>query len=136
LGSLGQSLAVVNSARRAAGAEPRRILIVQPDDALRDLLVLALLDGGYTPVALASVAAALEVVRRSPPVAVVLDTWPLVRHPNGETAAAQALSEEAVPIVTLGDWPGEVEHLGAAAHLIKPFDLDDLLATLAQFTAS
>ncbi len=127
---------MVNFACRAAGVEPRRVLIVQPDDALRDLLVLALLDDGYLPVAVASVAAALDEVRRTPPVAVVLDTWPLVHHPNGETAAAQALSEESVPIVTLGDWPGEVERLGAAAHLIKPFDLDDLLAALAQFTAS
>jgi len=113
-----------------------RVLVVDDDPAIRQVIALALGDEGYEVDVAADGRAALAAIARHHPDLILLDMkmpgadgWEFVRH-------YRARYERQAPIVVLTAAPdvaerGEAVH--AAAYLAKPFDLDALLACVATF---
>jgi len=117
------------------------ILIVEDEPSLRGLLARILEAEGYEVAQAANGAQALAALRTLRPAAVLLDLvlpdvdgWQVLRssqqlaarRPPILVAAANLTSRDIVCL----------RRLGARAWFEKPFDLDDLLATLARLVAT
>jgi DNA-binding response OmpR family regulator len=112
----------------------KRILIVEDDSDMADLLRLTLTRAGHETSVAVTGAEALRQARRSPPDLVLLDL--ILPEVNGFNVCETLRREPAtasVPIVVITALPGELPRLaglemGATAYFNKPFDLNDLLA--------
>jgi CheY-like chemotaxis protein len=115
----------MSSVTRAA-----RILVVEDDDSIRDLVDLVLSSAGYEVLTAPDGAAALQVIGQTDPDLVLLD----MRMPimDGWEFARQyrARPEPHAPIVVLTaarDAAERAAEIHANGYLGKPFDVDDLL---------
>ena len=124
-------------------AAARRILVVDDDDALRHLLQVLLESDGYTVVTASTTQEALAALREGPPDLVLCD----VRLPDAPPFAlvdhlASDLATMHLPLVVCSGAVREIEQAGerlARPHLavlLKPFDIDALLATVARLLTS
>ena len=107
-----------------------RILVVEEDESIRDLVDLILSGAGYEVVTATDGEAALEVVGTAPPDLVLLD----MRMPvmDGWEFARQyrAKPKPHAPIVVLTaarDAADRAAEIDADGYLGKPFDVDELL---------
>jgi two-component system, chemotaxis family, chemotaxis protein CheY len=121
----------------ARGAAPV-VLVVEDDAATRALLRDVLEDAGYAVRVAADGAAGLRAARAVRPALVLLD----LRLPGTDGWAFAAAYRRApaprAPVVVLTadvDAAAYAAGLGAAGHLLKPFDLDELLALVRRLTA-
>jgi CheY-like chemotaxis protein len=108
----------------------RTVLVVDDDDAVRELVAEVLMLAGYAVEQAADGLAALDAVARLRPDLVVSD----LRMPGLDGAAlARRLrrGRAPVPVVLLTAYDGASPVRGVQ-RLTKPFDLDDLLAAVAQ----
>ncbi len=110
------------------------MLVVEDDAGLRDLLVTFLGCEGYDVRAAKDGGAALHAVAQWSPDVIVLDRR--MAGMDGEEFARiyRALPPPHAPIVLLTGYvqpEAAGERVGAAAVVVKPFDLDELLATVA-----
>jgi CheY-like chemotaxis protein len=118
------------------------VLIVEDDPDSRNMLAALLGLHGYRTVTAANGLEALELARRERPVVILLDLMMPVM--DGQTFRREQLSDAtlaAIPVVVLSAHAQTAElsrELGVATHLLKPFDLDQLLRaiTAAQDAAS
>jgi len=109
------------------------ILIVEDDEAIRSLVQTLLSDYGYETVEARNGNEALEIVRRSQPRLVLLDKT----MPDGDgthfAREYRRMPGPHAPIVALcaardaEEWSRSID---AAAVVIKPFDIDHLLAAV------
>ncbi|MBU6424387.1 MAG: response regulator transcription factor [Chloroflexota bacterium] len=116
------------------GGSPR-VLVVDDDDAIRQLLVDLLSDAGYRVDEAHGGHDALDKARNGHPDVILLDKL----MPDGDgTAFATAYAGSPgphAPIVGLcaardGEaWSSEI---GAAAYVVKPFDIQHLLSVVAE----
>ena len=118
----------------------RRVLVVDDDEQLRYVLRETMTEDGYEVEAASNGREALAIIQRWQPDLIVLDLMMPVM--DGETFRQEqqrlGLAEQ-VPVVVLSaarEMRGIAERVGAAASVPKPFDLDDLLATVGRLTAS
>jgi two-component system OmpR family response regulator len=114
---------------------PRRVLVVDDDDTIRELLELALGDAGYDVGSAAEGGAALEMVDRFKPHLVLLDLRMGGIDGRGFAAAYRARPGRRAPIalVTAVRDPAQAAiELGAQGYLAKPFDLGELLNLVAR----
>lgn len=120
----------------------RRILIIDDDPLLREIVAAALSDAGYVPMEAASGAQGIEQVLRSPPDLVLCDL--LMPGVDGFGVLARLRAEPAtagVPFVFItastdhGDTRLGVQ-LGANDYLHKPIDNEALLAVVEQRLAA
>jgi len=116
------------------------VLIVEDDDALQALLVTILTDEGHRAHAVADGVQALHAIARQSPAVIVLDA--LMPVMDGEEFARiyHALPPPHAPIVllTAAAPPIAAElgaRVGAAAVIRKPFEVDDVMATVERFTS-
>jgi two-component system chemotaxis response regulator CheY len=116
---------------------PRRVLLVEDDAAIREMVVLALRDEGYAVQVAADGATALHLLAAQPPDVILLD----MRMPgtDGWAFAAQYAQQAGVraPIIVLTaarDAARRAGEIGAAGYLAKPFDLEALLDVVAGHT--
>ena len=115
--------------------EPRRILVVEDEPAVAMVLLDLLGDEGYAVAHAPDGATGLRMVGERRPELILLDlTLPRM---TGEEFVRQLRAGEdqaaAVPIILVTGAHGGVDaagQLGAVAALRKPFDLDELLATV------
>ena len=124
---------------RANGAPQRRgktILVVDDDPSILEIVSEILTQEGYHVVKASDGEEALAAVRRSKPTLMLLD----MRMPGMDGwAVARALHERdiSIPIIVMTaaenakKWADEI---GAAGHLAKPFELDDLLRSVEERT--
>jgi DNA-binding response OmpR family regulator len=114
----------------------RRVLVLDDDAACRELLTLVLEDAGYQVRTLADASAGLRLLRRWRADLIVLD-W-LMPGMDGATFLAEqrrdGIAGIPVLVVTAGRWEVSFTALGAAAAILKPFDLGELVATVARLT--
>jgi DNA-binding NtrC family response regulator len=109
-----------------------RILVVDGDDAIREFVRQALEFEGYGVETAGDGAEAIAAIERSRPSLVLLDMRMPVLDGWGVVKALQERSIE-LPVVVMTAaqdarrWADEV---GAAAHLAKPFDIDDLFGVV------
>jgi len=118
---------------RIGMAMAERILVVEDDRRIRDLLRRGLLFEGYTVDTAEDGETALRVARESPPDAVILDI--MLPKMDGLEVCRRLRSASNVPIMMLtarDSVPDRVTGLDAGAddYLVKPFAFDELLARL------
>ena len=113
---------------------PRRILVVEDEPSIAHLLALALGEEGYEVAVAADGRAALGRLAEARPDLVLSDA--MMPHLDGAGLAAAMHADPAlrdIPLVLMSAVHTPPD--GAAPHaafLPKPFDLDDLLATVAR----
>ena len=117
---------------------PPRILVVDDDAALRDIVQEALSVAGYAPVAVGTGPEALAAARAHPPALILLDhKLPGMDGPAVLTALQADPQLRTIPVLlltgSLGDLPRQP---GVAASLQKPFVLQDLEATVRALLAA
>ena len=117
--------------------EHARVLVVEDDGALRDLLRDALTDEGFDVLVAPDGAAALDLIRRAgeehTPAVILTDTimprmdgWQFIR-------AYRQLPIPHAPIISIGfgsEGDGAAERPAVDAVVCKPFDLGDLAAAV------
>jgi two-component system chemotaxis response regulator CheY len=114
-----------------------RILVVEDDDSIRDLVDLVLSTAGYEVLTAPNGAAALQLVGQARPDLVLLD----MRMPvmDGWEFARQyrARSEPPAPILVLTaarDAAARAAEIDANGYLGKPFDMQELLTLVGHHT--
>ncbi len=117
---------------------PARVLIVEDDDGIRDLVDLVLSSAGYEILTASDGAAALQVIGTVRPDLVLLD----MRMPvmDGWTFARELRARHGhrIPVVVVTaaeDVRLRAREVDADAWLGKPFDVDTLLATVGRLAA-
>ncbi len=121
----------VTTASRSRNA---KILVVDDDAGIRDLLREVLLDSGYDVELAANGADALAAVRSAPPTLVLMDLMmPILSGFEATTALKRDATTAAIPIVAMSAGR-TLESLGSTLpvddYVSKPFDLTRLLAIL------
>ena len=114
------------------------ILVVEDDDATREIVVQVLQEEGYHTLTAPDGAAALAILDRDevPRISLILlDLWMPVMDGWQFAAAYRAQPREHAPIVLLTAESGQsaaihADDLQSAGFLIKPFDLEDLVAVV------
>jgi two-component system, OmpR family, response regulator len=120
---------------RAMG--PRSVLVVDDDGATRSALQALLHDEGYVVMTAASGGEALAILRSIRPDLVLLD----LRLPD--LGGAQVLDRlthmgAQVRVLTMSASPMPVDlsgHFPVVGHMVKPFDIDELLDVTAHAVA-
>ncbi len=121
------------------GVAPRRVLLVEDDVGIREMVMLALSDEGYEVLSAPDGETALALLEQSPPDVILLD----MKMPgmDGWAFAAQYTQRPEgaprVPVIVLTaaqDAERRAAEIGAAAYLPKPFDLEALLDVIATHT--
>ncbi len=118
--------------------KPSRVLVVEDDETISTVLALTLVDEGYSVRQAGDVAEALAILRVWRPDAILLDVelpgpdgWAFRREQRALPGAA------AVPVVVVSASHRVMApspELIPAAVLTRPFELDDLLATVSRLT--
>jgi CheY-like chemotaxis protein len=116
------------------------ILLVDDDVDIQNLVRIALEEEGYTTVVADDGAAALAVLEAAPPDLIMLDyLMPGMDGPTFVQEAERRDLRDAIPIVLLtasSQAPSRVQEARADGYLGKPFDLPELLQTVASFLAA
>ena len=105
----------------------RYVLVVDNDEAIRDLTVTALRDADLAAVSVADPAAALEVCRQTPPALILLDPMPATVSDAEFIRAYRELPGPHGPVILFSAWNQPEQHaaeIGADGVLAKPFELD------------
>ena len=111
----------------------RRVLVVDDDPDIRELLVAALADDGFVSESARNGREALDVLDHFDADVIVLDLMMPVM--DGWTFAARMKERRSIPIVVLSaaaDLTRQADSVGAADVVPKPFDLETLLPTIAR----
>ena len=113
----------------------RRVLVVDDDADIRELLVSVLKDDGYDALPAANGREALAMLERFAADVVVLDLMMPVM--DGWTFADRMHEKWDIPIVVLSaanDIQKQAARVHAAAAVAKPFDIETLLPRIARLT--
>lgn len=111
----------------------KRVLVVDDDASIRELLSTALQEDGYEVVPAINGEDALSVCERWRPDVIVLDLMMPVM--DGWTFAKRLHERDDIPIVVLSaanDLERHAKSVGARDVVAKPFDLDQLLPKVAR----
>ena len=112
-----------------------RILVVDDDDSIRDMIEIVLAAEGYAVRTAAHGAAALELVEESPPRLILLDMRMPVLDGWGFARAYRQRPGPHAPIVVLTaarDAAARAAEIQADGYLGKPFNLGELLDLVDQ----
>lgn len=113
-----------------------RILIVDDDDSIRDLLRLHLSAAGYEVEVAADAIAAGYLVLKGPPDLIITDVN--MPHMDGFEFVAALRADSALPripvifLTSIEDGEARGRELGAVGYVTKPVRSDRLLALVAQ----
>ena len=114
----------------------RRVLVVDDDQDIRDLLVAVLSEDGYIAQSARNGREALDKLKDWPADVVVLDLMMPVM--DGWTFAERLREQQRkIPIIVLSaanDVKRQAEKVGAVDVIPKPFDLDTLLPRIERVT--
>jgi DNA-binding response OmpR family regulator len=115
----------------------RRVLVVDDDRDLRELLAAVLSSAGYEVLTAENGAAALSVLRAVLPDLIILDLMMPVMNGWQFREAQAALPDYArIPVVCLSGHHAarhQASSLGIGACMVKPFEIDDLLEVVDRF---
>lgn len=111
----------------------RRLLLVEDEFAIADVLVEYIRHAGYEPIHIADGCAALEEIRRNPPDLVLLDI--MLPGMDGMTVCREVRRFSTVPIVMLTARAEEIDRLlglqiGADDYICKPFSPREVIARI------
>ena len=116
-----------------------RVLVIDDDDAVCELLRETLSDEGYAVATVPHGAAALELVKHHGPAVILLD----LRMPimDGWSFAEQYRRVAKPPaslilISAIKDIEESAKRIGASAYIRKPFELDEVIAQIQRCVAA
>jgi CheY-like chemotaxis protein len=121
----------------AQSVEGKRVLVVDDDTSIRDLLHSALVEEGYDVKVASDGRDALDVIGHWLPDVIVLDLMMPVM--DGWTLARRVQQDYDVPIIALSavtELPRHATALGVSDYVQKPFDLDLLLPKISRAVSS
>jgi two-component system, OmpR family, response regulator len=109
----------------------QKILVVDDDAHIRDVVCFALRRAGYQPLTAANGRAALEVAAREMPALVVLDI--LMPELDGTAVCTRLRTKSDLPVIFLTSKDEEMDRilgleLGADDYVVKPFSPRELVA--------
>jgi CheY-like chemotaxis protein len=113
-----------------------RILVVDDDDSIRELLRLHLSSAGYEVQVAADAIAAGYIVLKAPPDLIITDVN--MPHMDGFEFVAALRSDKAIPhipvifLTSFGEGDHHGKSLGAVGYLTKPVRSDRLLSLVAK----
>ena len=114
--------------------QPRTILVVDDDPDIREVVSWMLEDEGYCVIGASNGREALAAVQRAAPDAILLDLnmpvmdgWTFAR----ECRRAQLCDGVPIVVMSAGHRLSDATKLGAREIITKPFDVDELLTTVA-----
>jgi DNA-binding response OmpR family regulator len=112
------------------------VLIVEDDDALCELLTILVSEEGYDVQCVSTATRGLDLARQRPPSLVLVDL--ILPDMSGEQFVTElrALRIASAPVIALSGHPNleqEAARIGADGYLSKPFELEDVLATVRSF---
>lgn len=111
----------------------RRILIVEDDPAITEVLGDLLSAEGYAVRTVGDGARGLEAVAEDLPDLVLADVMmPVMGGPEMLRRLRAAGHEHLVAVVMSAARPPELDGLGVAAFVAKPFDVDELVALIEE----
>jgi len=113
------------------------VLVVDDDDAIRDMLQSVLEDEGYVVSLARHGLEALQRIMERPPSVILLDLQMPVMT-GYELHDALKAQGAAIPVVYMSAGTivrSEAERRHADGYIAKPFSLDDLVGTVARFVA-
>ena len=116
----------------------KRVLVVDDDAGIRDLVDLALSDQGYEVLAAADGQAALALVGRTAPDVILLDMRMPVMDGWAFARAYRAQPGPHAPLIVCTaarDAAASAAQIQAAAYLAKPFHVRDLVSCVAAYAA-
>lgn len=108
-----------------------RVLVVDDDPAVTNLLATLLFEEGFSPITTTSGQEALQILRTDTPDLVLLDL--MMPFVSGSMVCKQLKADEAtkhIPVIVIsGDGRAQkkVHEIGADDFVLKPFDLDDVI---------
>jgi CheY-like chemotaxis protein len=108
----------------------RRVLVVDDDPDIREVVALVLEDEGFSVETAANGAEALEKMRANPPCGILLDMMmPVMDGAQFLRAWGLEAPSRRVPVVVMSAnrKAADALTLGASDFIAKPFDVDDLL---------
>ena len=114
------------------------ILVVEDDRALCELLEFVLADEGYDVRCARTASEALDLAEQRQPAVILFDMH--LANGTGEDflRAYRALPDASARLIAvsgIANLEGEAARIGAHGFLKKPFELEDLLASVDKFTA-
>ena len=115
---------------------PSRVVVIDDDDAIREIIDLALTAEGYVVTGARNGAEGLDLLSREETDAVIVDMkMPIMDGAEFCRTYAQRV-ERSAPVIVMTAAPGassdEFQVPGAAETIAKPFELDALLAAVAR----
>ncbi len=116
----------------------KRILVVDDDPDIRELLFTALEDEGFEVVPAANGQEALATIRTFRPDVIILDLMMPVMD-GWQFVKEMRARDEDIPLVLLSaarDLPKHAKDLDAAEIIEKPFDLSELLPKIARVASA
>ncbi|HEV8536589.1 MAG TPA: response regulator [Candidatus Limnocylindria bacterium] len=117
----------------------KRVLVVDDDPDIRELLFTALEDDGFEVVPAANGQEALAIIRTFRPDVIVLDLMMPVMDGWQFASELRARGDGEIPIVLLSaarDLRTHAKTLSAAEIIEKPFDLSELLPKIARVASA
>jgi DNA-binding response OmpR family regulator len=115
-------------------APSNKVVVVEDDPAILELLADELRDQGFQPLVLRRGGTVMKIVKDEKPGAVILD---LALPDRDGTHILRDLKDDwdakKVPVIVISAYTGRLDHTGrekAEAVFPKPFDLDQLMATV------
>ncbi len=113
-----------------------RVLVVEDDDPIREVVEFALRDAGYDTIGALDGQHALRLAMVSQPDVVVMDLGlPIMSGPEFVMSWREHLGSNGPPIVVMSGQPDVMEvarTLGASAAFAKPFDIEALVNSVGQ----
>jgi DNA-binding response OmpR family regulator len=123
--------------RPAPASSATRVAVLESDDETRMLLIEVLRDAGFIVVAAAHPSVLPEWWRGE---VIVTDTFEMPYHLGGAENVVRSLRARHHAAVVIVSGHAEVKvdavELGADAVVIKPFDIDELVATIRRVSAA
>ena len=122
-----------------AQRRPGRIVVIDDDGVMRDLLDMHLRNAGYEVLSAEDAVAGGHLVIQTLPDLIICDVdMPYLNGYEFVAALKTHYTTRDIPIVFLTsneDLDGRTTHLGAVAHLTKPVRADRLLEVVGRFAA-
>lgn len=131
-----QDAEATNPRQAEQASKPGRVLVVEDEDSLREVIEVLVSIEGCEVKSAANGAQALDILGDWTPDVILLDLY--MPGMTGREFVQNYRSGPAphAPIIILSgtsETPGDLEELGCAGWLPKPFNVDDLLAVVAQY---
>jgi CheY-like chemotaxis protein len=127
------------ASRNGPSASRPRVLVIDDDDGICEVLREALTDEGYAVATVPHGAAALELVKHHQPAVIVLDLrmpimdgWSFAEQYRRQATPAASL----ILLSAMKDIEESARRIGAASFIQKPFELDDIITHIERCVAA